>query len=126
MKPEIKKKWVKALRSGAYAKGKMELCTPGREFDRFCVLGVLCDLYCRETGEGWELDTDDAGDPVYRLLGCSSDLPLEVARWAGFNAGVDDEVYFNEVRYSITMLNDTGVNGGLSFKGLASLIEAQL
>lgn len=41
MKKELKQKWVEALRSGKYEQGKGVL----RTFtDRFCCLGVLCDV----------------------------------------------------------------------------------
>lgn len=50
MTPELKAKWVEALRSGKYAQGKRALRT-GRdkpENDLFCCLGVLCDLIAPE------------------------------------------------------------------------------
>lgn len=41
MNPEIKAKWLEALRSGKYEQGKGVL----RDAEnRFCCLGVLCDL----------------------------------------------------------------------------------
>lgn len=41
MNPEIKQKWIEALRSGKYAQTTKVLKT----FDnRFCCLGVLCDI----------------------------------------------------------------------------------
>lgn len=43
MNPEIKTKWVEALRSGKYKQGKKSLRS--REGDKYCCLGVLCDLY---------------------------------------------------------------------------------
>lgn len=43
----IKDKWLKALRSGEYKQGYGHL----RQDDGcFCVMGVLCDLYTKETG----------------------------------------------------------------------------
>jgi len=48
--PELKAKWVEALRSGKYKQGKRALRT-GRdkpENDLFCCLGVLCDLIAPE------------------------------------------------------------------------------
>lgn len=41
MHAELKQKWVEALRSGQYTQGKGVLRTGA---DRFCCLGVLCDL----------------------------------------------------------------------------------
>lgn len=40
MKKSIMKRWVKALRSGKYKKGTGQL----RSGNRFCCLGVLCEL----------------------------------------------------------------------------------
>lgn len=42
MNPWVKRKWVRALKSGAYPKGKNALGTPSVEF---CCLGVLaCEM----------------------------------------------------------------------------------
>lgn len=47
MKPEIKERWLKALRSSKYQQGRGRLRT-GSAFphgkDAFCCLGVLCDI----------------------------------------------------------------------------------
>lgn len=40
MNPELKAKWLEALRSGRYQQGKTCL----RAGDAFCCLGVLCDV----------------------------------------------------------------------------------
>ena len=40
----IKRKWLKALRSGKYKKGRSFL----RKKDRYCCLGVLMDIVCPE------------------------------------------------------------------------------
>lgn len=42
MKPEVKKKWVEALRSGSYKQGKSALCRPSATGEiQYCCLGVL-------------------------------------------------------------------------------------
>jgi hypothetical protein len=47
MQEEWKSKWVAALRSGKYRQGEMTL----RDYDdKFCCLGVLCDLV---KPDGW-------------------------------------------------------------------------
>lgn len=40
------RRWIAALRSGEYAQGKSSLCVakPDGQPDRFCCLGVLCDV----------------------------------------------------------------------------------
>lgn len=52
MNKKIKTKWLKALRSGNYTRGKNQLKieageshhTGIRNIDRFCCLGVLCEI----------------------------------------------------------------------------------
>jgi hypothetical protein len=46
---DAKKKWVDALRSGKYAQGRNAL----RKRNRYCCLGVLCDL---TDGDQWVED----------------------------------------------------------------------
>lgn len=41
MDPELKEKWLEALRSGKYRQGRGKL---RNKDDEFCCLGVLCDL----------------------------------------------------------------------------------
>ena len=51
MKPEIKKLWVDALRSGEYKQAREVLRTNGGT--SFCCLGVLTDLYCKSNNKAW-------------------------------------------------------------------------
>ena len=44
MKPEIKKVWLKALRSGKYRKGRNMLMYKEHGHKRYCCLGVLSEL----------------------------------------------------------------------------------
>lgn len=45
MNPEIKQKWLEALRSGDYEQGKSYLHRIDEEgVDRYCCLGVLCNV----------------------------------------------------------------------------------
>lgn len=50
MIPEIKAKWVAALRSGEYAQGQQKLKHLGGT-PTFCCLGVLCDILAPEAWE---------------------------------------------------------------------------
>ena len=48
MNPEVKKLWVEALRGGKYVQGKGKLHYISKDGqEKFCCLGVLCDLYPR-------------------------------------------------------------------------------
>jgi hypothetical protein len=44
MNPTVKKQWLEALRSGKYQQGNGRLRSSRDGVDRFCCLGVLCDL----------------------------------------------------------------------------------
>jgi hypothetical protein len=86
MNPEVKAKWIAALESGEYKKGKLALRDKD---DSFCCLGVLCDLYAKETGKGtWVLQNYnykfDANTEEDTSLGRSSlYAPMQVAEWSG-------------------------------------------
>lgn len=76
MKTEIAKKWATALRSGEYNQGYGRL----RDGDSFCCLGVLCDLYEKETQQTIHVVHNETffygegGDCYY--------LPREVEEWS--------------------------------------------
>ena len=90
---KILRAWILALRSGRYKQGhhKLRVTAPlkgGESEDRFCVLGVLCDLYVR-SDEGksrkagaakW--DTDDLGWG-WNLDDSAYCPPKTVCDWAG-------------------------------------------
>jgi hypothetical protein len=59
MDPELKAKWVKALRSGEYKQARAALIDgDGMGGRSFCCLGVLCDVL----GTQWDLE---AAEGVY-------------------------------------------------------------
>jgi hypothetical protein len=81
MNPAVKREWVNALRHGNFYQAHERLCTDDGAFDP---LGVLCELFRRDTGRGkWERDHRAGG---YRFNdGVASELipPPQVRRWAG-------------------------------------------
>ena len=104
MDPKIKRKWVKALRSGNYHQGQMQLCRGGKH----CCLGVLVEeMY----GEAiWEEDGD--GDLTYKGEAtnlAASDLAQINLSW-------------NVANYLMKM-NDTDCK---SFSEIADFIEENL
>lgn len=114
MKPEIKAKWLEALRSGNYEQGKGAL----RRQQSFCCLGVLCDLHAKETGEQWEEEAE-AEHNVRMYLGEPNYLPEEVMEWAELqspNPPVGASNLF------IANHNDQGK----TFPEIANLIETDL
>lgn len=122
MNPIVKKKWLKALRSGKYKKTTHALhCGKG-----FCCLGVLTDLYIKENPKyrSWKRATDSS----MSYKGEGSIIPSSVKRWAGIKASNP----VMNVRGSIIQANLAELNDGSwqikpwSFKRIAKLIEAQL
>ncbi len=139
MNPEIKQKWVDALRSGEYEQGNGKLYSG----QGYCCLGVLCDLYSKENNLKWEFRGDDViktEDEVVpsQLQKCdyfyfddeSEFLPNSVQEWAQLSVNnpqvkveVEEETeeeaffYFDE----IANLNDVGY----TFPQLANIIEDQ-
>ena len=110
MDQNIKEQWVEALRSGEYEQGRYWL----RYEDKFCCLGVLCDLHAQATNREWE----DKNDAVGNYLGSDEILPEEVVKWAGFD---NNDPFINEQRVSI--YND---ESRLDFDRIADLIESNL
>jgi hypothetical protein len=134
MNPQVKEKWIDALRSGKYEQGSEKL----RGADGYCCLGVLCDLYSQEKNQEWDFrgysenseeESPDTMDYWY-FDGESEFLPDSVREWAGMtfkNPQVrvdvtEDENEDNWFYHSeIANLNDSGY----SFVELSKLIEQQ-
>lgn len=124
MNPEIKKKWIAALRTGEYKQGKGVL--RDRD-DNFCCLGVLCDIYKDDVGGvEWKYRpinplTADFSKDGYQLMDFSgayigfSHLPFVVRKWADIDS--DGGEYDNKNNLS----NDN--DRGQSFLQIADIIE---
>lgn len=87
MKPEIKQKFVQALKSGDYEQviaGPLRVKLDNGKY-QYCLLGVLIDLYCRETNNTWK-------DVVHKDNLTYSE---EVLQWSGFRP--EDFLYINGV-----------------------------
>lgn len=111
MNPEVKEKWLTALRSGEYPQTKGAL----HNTEGYCCLGVLCDIAAKE-GIVNELPPGE-----YHLYGtfngASSYLPVEVRVWAGLwdeQGNPSTDVYLG-----LPTVND---NGG-TFEEIADLIQ---
>lgn len=63
MKTKIKNKWIEALLSGKYNQGQGNLRLRDSGEDKFCCLGVFCDIVEPE-GWGEGLQYDDIGGTV--------------------------------------------------------------
>ena len=126
MKTKIKKLWVNALRSAKYKQTNLDNCFKD-EYGRFDVLGVLCDLYRKETGLGRWSHGVLCNSYQRQFLSATSCLPIDVAMWAGIDT--DDMLVPIKYRGSMTTLaflsDESGLNR-LDFDGFADLIENQL
>ena len=107
MNKSVKKVWLKALRSGKYKQGKSALRV-GK--DKFCCLGVLCDIHAKKFNVDWD-------DKTY--LNEGEFLPEKVMKWAKLK---EDDVSIETKDKSLSQAND----GGKSFKQIANIIEKEL
>lgn len=128
MNPEVKAKWVAALRSGQFQQGKRRLRS---KQETFCCAGVLCELHARETdyAEQWR----DCGDEfAYQNKTVWPDKP--VMQWAGLVG--DTSIEIDGVVAKLWEHNDgrraeyeSGESAGIptrTFAEIADAIEAQL
>jgi hypothetical protein len=118
MNPDVKAKWLEALRSGKYRQGGGFLKINGKNGaeDRFCCLGVLCELaveagVTERLSEGYETRYGVSGDDTNTAV-----LPGHVRQWAGLDSHAGS--YGNGDR-SLTGDND----GGVPFNDIADIIE---
>lgn len=116
MKSEIKAKWVTALRSGEYTQGRGQLRTND---NKFCCLGVLCDIHSRETETPWTETDHILYDWSYRAEDLV--LPEAVVKWAGLESGNPALV-----NGDCSQHNDGAGVCSKSFSEIADLIEANL
>lgn len=120
MNKRIKKKWLKALRSGEYQQVQNEL----RKIDNngntigFCCLGVLCNIHAQKHPNVALGEKDPS-----RYLGMGGTLPTIVQDWAGLSDGEGGNVVYKGRAYSLVDLNDILK---LSFKKIANIVEKQL
>lgn len=132
LNPEVKEKWLTALRSGDFEQGKDALKNKSYTgTPQHCCLGVLCEIAVQEgvippptqtESDGWFYGVD--GDESW------SGLPHVVAQWAGLGDPASDmwvdspreDDAERKERNSLSGLNDYGY----TFEQIADLIEEQL
>jgi len=108
-------KWVEALQSGDYKQGKYVL----KKEDRYCCLGVACDLYSKEHSDFKIVSQEDCtffganSRGFSRGFGDSIFLPSEVQEWLGLA-----DKYGNFDESSLMGMNDEGK----SFEEIAEVI----
>lgn len=119
MKRSVARKWISALRSGAYKKVTGVLKKVGKnQNESFCALGVLCDIYQKEHVRGLpeEPAKDDWGKNCVSIDDEKFHLPTRVMKWAGLKTKTCS---IRSENTNIPTLNDDGV----SFKEIADIIE---
>lgn len=107
-KQEIKKEWLRRLRSGEYKQGQDYLNRNGR----FCCLGVLCDIAEEQgvvTSSLVSYYTRGYGEELR-----DGSLPYEVVAWAGL-----DHSDPRPGGHRLSSMNDSGY----TFDQLADIIE---
>lgn len=126
MNPDIKKRWLEALRSGEYEQGREALCSDGK----YCCLGVLSDLAVEDGIAKWQAPQNYSYSNDYSIAGESAFLTDSIALWAGLSS-VEPSVIFEGQEKCLHELNDGDFATNckrepLNFNELADLIEEQL
>ena len=115
---QARAKLVEALQGGKYKKGIEAL----RRGDRYCCLGVACDLYKKHEGIGEWAQLGSS----WSFLGNIESLPQEVMSWLGFKDEAGALIGDIEERSlglsSLMDLNDNEY--GMDFPGIADVIES--
>jgi hypothetical protein len=117
MNPQIKQKWLNALRSGKYQQTQRRL----HDENGFCCLGVLCDLYGKEHNVEWEINEDFGKYMFQNKVAC---LPFSVIEWSGI-ADSGPLVYYGPGAGEICTLADLNDKGS-TFIEIADVIEEHL
>lgn len=141
MKTDIKERWIAALESGEYEQGRGYLKTSAEGVDKFCCLGVLCDLYSKEQDVPW---SRWHAERIFSMDEATVALPATVMNWAGweandiFDASKLMQLNDHEGEWHVSPLDDANykiVNeakywhekyGGNSFKEIAQAIRDNL
>lgn len=120
MNERVKKLWLQALRSGDYTQGQNWLKSSDECGDFHCCLGVLCDLFLTETGNGqWTpIQNDKFFTFEVERYSSPSVLPAPVMNWAELG---DCNPRLGRVKVA-SVLNDTGKD----FNYIADRIEKYL
>jgi hypothetical protein len=107
MNPDVKKKWVEALRSGEYKQAKGRLMKHGG----YCCLGVLCKVAADEgIASGRDLER-----PY---------LTEQVIQWADLDDIEGPDIMLPDLAGYDSLV--TANDGGASFGRIADLIEKHL
>ncbi len=127
IRPDIKKRWINALRSGDYEQSSGQL----QDTIGYCCLGVLCDVVKYDVGLDWEFVSGDGpyfdGEmsllphSVWNYVTDGLHLPSSPTTKCDFN--VENHLFDHyDSEASLAEINDEGA----SFEEIAQIIEDQL
>ena len=112
-KAEAKARWIEALRSGQYKQGTQGLRTTD---NRFCCLGVLCDVVKDDVGLKWEVAPHN--DRRFQIGGYTGVVPDEIDKLFGWGTMQTDQ------QGQLVSMNDSLPQK--SFLEIADWIEANV
>lgn len=115
---EVRKLWVEALESGKYKQGKMCLKRTDEEGDRYCCLGVLCDLAAKH-GICGEFRDDYAGNWVFDYKKYAP--PTSVLNWAGLESDIGIFGSYGPQQSSLAGINDNSSD----FSAVIEIIKSE-
>ena len=135
LKPEIKEKWLKALRSGEYAQTNGALSNE----EGFCCLGVLCDIKNKEdmmngaSNQWFEADMHKDDDSYgFTNIHDNAIPPEVVVRWATSNydevsSDDKDEKHLFKFRQPHKKISNLAIHNdaGVLFTKIADIIEKE-
>ena len=119
MNKDIKKLWVNALLSGEYKQGKGILKDLN---NKFCCLGVLCEIHSKQHPEIKFIKNVNSSDPFWLYLKHTDGLPSEVITWAKFTLR-DSKIGINNIKDTLIEHNDCHNH---SFEEIGNAINEQL
>lgn len=107
--------WIEALESGEFVQTRGML--RGND-DSYCVMGVACEVYRRETGQGaWTSGRSGATGFTIRAWDYNKAVPFDVADWYGL---ATKNGSYGEGE---SLMRDNDI--GLSFAELAAIIRSE-
>jgi hypothetical protein len=129
LRPEIKERWLAALRSGEYkqARGRLGQFRKATSETSHCCLGVLCELAVQDRVIDRVLISGDINHDAFMYHATLGDLPWKVVEWAFSDdpspTASDPRVPFGNGFMRLSGLNDME---RLSFNQIADIIEENL
>lgn len=128
---EALKKWIKALRSGEYAQGRLDLKADRNGVVRYCCLGVLCEILKDDLG--LKITPQDTTNVSWRYDNCQASLPQKVRNLMKFKDPRGDlpEAFIDGIdtkHNNLANVNDYGYFDNcnrMTFDDIANLIEEQ-